>query len=146
MPGPWCSTADVSEAVRTQIGVDEMDPRWAGIIPPAVGRAWQTIQTALLNKGYTLAQMDAWDFRRSHNLDLATVKSLINGGSLTGYDLEPLMQRERLLLDEIKSLPALSVNGVLVFPAATTADGGGLVVSGGDMDQCGWRVNRDTEF
>lgn len=142
MAGPWATTDQVSEGVRTQIGVDALDGRWSGIVGPALNRAWQTIQTALLGKGYTLAQMDAWDFRQSHNLDLAVVKALINGGSLTGYDMETLLQRERLLLAEIQALPALSINGVLVYPAATTADGGGLAVAGGQLDQTGWTGTR----
>lgn len=146
MPGPWVSTEQIESAVATQVGVtvEDLDARWDGIIPPARDRAWQAIQTTLLGKGYTLAQMDAWDFRQSHNLDLATVKALINGGSLTGYDLEPLMQRERLLLKEIADLPALSISGVLVFPAGATEDGGGLMVAGGQLDQTGWAVNRNS--
>jgi len=125
---PYVSDGQVLTMVADVLKVQPADlpAFWAAtIVPQANERAFATIQSELLRRGFTADQVDAWDRRVEVNRDLAIYYALRRGGAYAGYD-EATVQSFDVRADLKTEL--LSVSGVWVKPVG---DFPGLVATAG---------------
>lgn len=105
----------------------ELPAYWAGtIVPQAVTAGYQDVLGALLARGFSKAQVDAWDRLGEFHLSQALYWALVNGGATLDQAhpdaLKALDRRE-----DLKSVLVFA-NGVWVQPPAGNP---GLVVTAG---------------
>lgn len=115
--------ADLADVLK-QAAADLPD-HWGRIVPRAHASAVQEIYGRLLNRGFTAAQVDAWDRVEEFERDLSLYWCLVRGGAYGQIDEAALKA-----LDRRKELDAvlLFINGVWVKP---TGDQPGLVSTSG---------------
>lgn len=92
----------------------DLDTPWTGIAHFANLAAYGQIRNALLKRGFSIAQVDAWDDGAEYQLDLGTFWALTKGGCTKDYDAKFIAS-----LDRRKELPTVYVTrgGVPVVPA-----------------------------
>lgn len=142
MPGPWVTTQELYDALGRMMHTEVQDllPLWERIVEAAAETAAGDILQALLARGYTAAQVEAWDFRKVYNRDIALFWALTHGGGLSPQHSD----RDINKLDRRKELATvlLLIGGVPVAPGGTE----GVGVYGGRLSQDGYRIRDDTEF
>lgn len=150
MAGPWISDADLKSALADMLGKTSASlvGKWTDIVTAANVAAANDIAQRLLARGYSAAQIDAWDYRAVFNRDIGLFWALVKGGGLADYSDVGINK-----LDRRKELDTLAVliGGAVALPAvdATT---GGFAVGGGDFidtlvaDGGRYRFNMNTEF
>lgn len=87
---------------------------WASIVADAVESAYADILTALVNRGYTQAQVDAWDALLAWSRRLAIYYALSMGAGLHSYD-DKFIEK---LKPDLKFLDTaqISIGGVQATP------------------------------
>lgn len=101
---------------------------WTVIVQNAHPQAFNDIQTALLRRGFSVAQVQAWDqgpyFERTQTLYWC----LVNGAGLHNYDPKYIV-----MLDRRRELPTVEVTngGIWQAPAITPPTGPGQAFAGG---------------
>ena len=132
MPAPWISDAQLLAALAAVYG--KADPSALAVDPQAVtdanAYAGNQITGRLLFRGFTLAQIDAWDQRVEFNTTLGLWWLFTFGGvPYVGNDERVRdFDRRKELSDP---LTAVFIGGVLVNPdAAAETDPGGSVSHG----------------
>jgi hypothetical protein len=146
VPGPWVTLEALSTALAADLHTPaaELPASWANVLPRALDRGYYQVRDALLARGYTAAQVDAWDRRAEFNLEQSLFWALTFGANLIdGFDPRAIEPR-----DGTKLLATLTVtaNGVPLFPAAGENGAGGLSVAGGRLDEGYYRVSTATEY
>lgn len=117
----YLTDAQTLQAVADSLkagGVDALlatAPQWSNINSEAHASAYQEIVGRLLNRGFTLAQIQGWDRGGEFELALTRFWALTNGGGLSAYDMDSVK-----LFDRRKDLDnvIVFVNGVFVNPTA----------------------------
>lgn len=113
---PAWITDDVLEAylldILQKIGFEAVGS-WDEIIPHANISAYHDIVSALLARGYTIDQIDAWDSRVDFNMDIGAYKCLVDGGCTKDFDETFILLKNRML--ELLTLE-LIVDGEVVYP------------------------------
>ncbi len=106
---------------------NELPAYWAGtIVPNAVNAGYQDMLGALLNRGFSKAQVDAWDRAAEFNLSQSLYWAMVNGGvTLDQAHPDALKALDRR--EELKSV-LVFVGGVWVQPPAGNP---GLVTTAG---------------
>lgn len=131
----WITDNALADAVAarlqtTRANQESVSPHWTTIIGQANTEAYQTIRTVLLDRGYSVANIDAWDRRVEWNTKLGVCIALENGAAGRDYPMEAIDRickcREDLLT------VAVVVDDVVVDP-----EGGSSRVGTGDMDTSG---------
>ena len=158
MPGPYVDSTTLTQAVADilkQSNTSLLEPYYARIIPPAITQAYQDILSALLGRGYTVAQIDTWANAAVINQQQALFWVLTQTGGLGHYDDQQIAK-----LDHRKNLKELALTdsgGNLILPGAG-ASGlpgpvgipgdtfGGAAIGGGRLDQGYWRTSLRTRF
>lgn len=89
---------------------------WDTIIPAANNDAYRDIQAALLGRGFSQAQVDAWDRGAAFQTDLASFWSFSRAGVLSPLDAVALrnLDRRKELLTAV-----VTVDGVVVNPGTS---------------------------
>lgn len=124
MPSPgFISDADMLAQIKATLAVDTIDPAsaWPLIARRANAAAYSDIRTALFRRGYTLAQIDAWDDGATFQADQGLYWAIVRGGLAKDYDTKYVMLMDRRA--ELKTAP-VTIGGVLVAGSvAATASG-----------------------
>jgi hypothetical protein len=98
---------------------------WDTIITDARNSAYREIQAALLQRGYTAAQIAAWDRGAEFEIDIGLFWALVKGAGMKGEDIKFIQ-----LLDRRKELAVVDVTNSDVLqtpePAATPIGYGAL--------------------
>src|SRR5437762_4187384 len=104
MPGPWITTDAVKQLIADALtkDVSSLPVKWTNIAARANTAAANDIQSRLLAKLFTAAQIDAWDERVTFNQDIAMCYALIYGASLSQYDLSAVNDTLKRRLDELE--------------------------------------------
>jgi hypothetical protein len=126
----YITNTELLTAVADRVKVtnpDELPAWWAStVVPQAVTAGYQDILGALLNRGFSKAQVDAWDRRVEFNFSQSLYWALVNGGAAADVAqpdaLKALDRRE-----ELKTV-LVFVSGVWVQPPAGNP---GLVTTAG---------------
>lgn len=125
----WVSADQVRGRVARKLSRDpaltQPDPRaleskWDGIIPDAIQRAVTDLSNYLRGKGFTAAQLAAWDDAQVYSSDQAFYYAMIEGGSPEDRsDAGDLKRFDRVTyLMKLDDPLTLSIGGVLVVPGA----------------------------
>lgn len=121
--------ANIKTAVAAQLKTapEDLPSYWDEIVAAAHTSGWQDVLEGLLRRGFTQAQVLAWDRCAEYERKMSTYHALVNGGALESFDLTGVR-----LLDVRKDLERVQVyaGGVYVTPANGTA-GPGTVGNGG---------------
>lgn len=123
---PFITTADLKQAVADSIHKDitKLHPLWDRLCADCVEAGYADIKNRLLIKGFTIAQVDAWDDGYRYNLDQSLFWALTRGaafGENSDRDIAKLDHRKEL---ESPFLVAIAVGGVMVTPGAVAGQGG----------------------
>lgn len=129
MPGPWITQTQLEQALADTLKVDiaDLQDYWQRIAAQALIDSTAYLTQLLLQKGYTSAQIDSWDYIVSYSQDYAIYLSLVKGGGLADFDPEFIKQLNRA--PQLKDITSISIGGVMQTPAAS--DGAG--VEAGEM-------------
>lgn len=93
-------------------------PYWQDIVPDAQVSAYNEIVSHLVNRGFTIDQINAWDRGAEFELSLMKFWALVNGGAAQSYDDKFIKALDRRKdLDTV----AVFVGGVFVSPGQTQA-------------------------
>jgi hypothetical protein len=120
---PYITDAQLKQAVKDRLGLAADQPlasRWDSIIADANQAGWQDIVNHLRARGYTQAQVDAWDSRAVFNRDQGLFWALTNGAGLHGFDDRYIGKLDRRA--ELDGLVILIV-GVATAPGDTAGEG-----------------------
>lgn len=142
MPGPWITEGDLKQRLADLVAKDvgQLPARWDSTILDSNRSAALDVAGRLLARGYTAAQVDAWDRRAEFNADIGLFWCLTKGGIPTAAsDLHIAKLDRRKELDAV----LVTIGGVPVEPGGGS-DGYG--VSGGRMSEDDYRFTMDTEF
>lgn len=130
MPGPWITEAELLQEVADilKVPLARLDPYWARIISGNGGNgganqdAANDINSILQGKGFTVAQIDAWDNRVTFNRDITLHLAFKKAGGLAQYDQNAIdsWDRRKQLMDAA----TIMIGGLVVAPGSD--DGGGM--------------------
>lgn len=142
MPGPWITNAVLKGKLADLLSQDVGDllPKLDSVIADSNAAAAGEISGALFARGFTVAQIDAWDRRVEFNTDIGLFWCLTKGGMLANFSDLFIQKIDRR--KELVTLPVL-ISGVLAQP------GGGdstSPISGGRLSESGYRFTMDNEF
>lgn len=132
MPGPWVTSEQLQQAVADDLHKGDrtaLRSRWVAICDRSIVRGYRDIYTRLVAKGYTPAQLDAWDDRVSYTMDQALFWAFVEGSGLADYsdrDYNKLDHRKELAEESF----AIMINGQVVLPGLSAMDIGGSVLGG----------------
>jgi hypothetical protein len=129
MPNLWVSDADLKSKLKDvlQKATFEAVTSWDSIISDSNLSAYNYIVSALLRRGYTMDQIDAWDSRTTYEIDIGLYWSLVKGGCTKDFDETFINALDRRL--ELLDLE-LVIGGEIVVPPVLPLGGGGSVQSG----------------
>jgi hypothetical protein len=143
LAGPWFLAADLKQDVADALkesSVANLEPYWDSQCQKAVDAAYRDLSGILLGKGYTIDQLDSWDFRVSYSNDQALFWLMTRTSLGMGYD-----DKEINKLDHRKELlesATIMIAGAPVAPGSASAGG----VGGGSISEDGYRINGSTTF
>lgn len=116
-------------AVLKQSDPGDLADVWDGIISDANAAAYNSIVAHLAARGYTLAQIAAWDRRDEFNMDLGLYWALVKGAGIQAYDDRWVEKLNRLKeLDEA----IITIDGELVSAVMQTRIGHGRLATSDD--------------
>jgi len=112
---------EVLKAVARRIGVsaDRMTadaPWWPEIVSEANEDAYEHVREAMVGQGYTVGQVDQWDYRSRWNRQVAVCYALRAAAVAKGYD-ETAIDKACKVLDDLEDV-TLVINGAHVYPTA----------------------------
>lgn len=140
MPGPWFTAQDLLAAISDVMSSQVLAAKWAGIASRCADKAYADISNILEGRGYTSAQLDAWDDRVVYSRDQALFWAHVEGTIFTqNPDVATKLDRRKELAESF----GLRINGVVVAPGATDPAVG---VAAGSLTQIDSGVNYGTTF
>ncbi len=124
MSYPTIPDAKIWEAISAILHKSDADPlgdEYAEIVAEANRLAIADITRILMTRGYSGAQILAWDDRGRYNLDQAIFWSLMRAGALAGYpdNFAKTFDRRK----ELELLPAIMIGGEPVKPGPSAIGG-----------------------
>src|SRR5436189_228358 len=123
MPGPWFTNDQlktlVAKVLRKQVA--DLADYWDEFVADSNTDAVADINEILQGKGYTAAQIDAWDYRVTYNRDIALYHALVKGGALADYDQTTVdkLDRRKLLTES----SGIMINNAMVLPGGADQAG-----------------------
>lgn len=125
----FLSEAKIKQAVADKLSTDvaNLASHWDGIIKAAHVSAYNQIVSRLLARGFTLAQVTAWDDGPEYEKDLSVFRALNDGGSLGAFSDTAIKVMDRRA--ELDKMGSLIIVGVWTRPG-NTDPGPGLVGTG----------------
>lgn len=132
MANPWITAATVLDRIANALHVASaasLNARWTAIATRAADAGYRDIYTRLVKRGYTVEQLNSWDYRESFVSDQAAYWALVEGSGLADYS-----DRDYNKFDHRKELDdaafAVLINGAVVEPGYSGENPGGSVISG----------------
>ncbi len=142
--GPWYTLEELMQAVADRLkesSVDGLEPYWERTCADAIQTGYGDVVRILLGKGYTMAQLDAWDDRRDFTRQQSLFWLMTESSLGSGYDDKEIDKLDRR--KELTEAVTIQINGEAVAPASTSGAGG---VGGGCIKETGYRITGSTEF
>lgn len=141
MPTTYITNTALEAKAKDRLGNgpdEDLPQRYASVVSDANTAAYQDIRRALLGRGFTVAQIDAWDDRVEFNRDLGLYWIFAGQPNQSADDtwIEKLNRREELL-----TIPVL-ISGEVVEPGGTSAK----TIGWGLMDDTNDAITMDTRF
>lgn len=138
---PYLTDAALESKAHDRLGLaasEDLPDRYASVVTDANTAAYQDIRRALLRRGFTQAQIDAWDDRVEFNRDIGLYWIFAGQPNQSADDtwIEKLNRREEL------ETVAVMIDGEVVEPGAT----GSRPIGWGLLDDSNDAVTMDTRF
>lgn len=136
----FVSDADIKQYFADHMGLKdqtELETRYGRLITRANTAAYNLILTALFGRGYTAAQIAAWDQGAEFNLDLACCYLL---PSVKSGDDDGVWRERFCRKDELADINVL-VGGEIVAPSAASGS-----VTYGDMSRSDDQFSTETQW
>jgi hypothetical protein len=124
MAGPFITPSDLLQFASDVLHkeAEDLDPSWQRLASRAVTQGWAELANIILARGYSAAQLDAWDFRANWNADQALYMLLGYGAGLSDY---PTTFRDSFdHRKELAECATIMLGGVAVAPPADNVVGG----------------------
>lgn len=128
---PYITDATLKAAVAGSLGVDgptALPAHWDKIVPWANRDAYQRIRAYMMGRGYTAAQVDAWEARAEFNERLG-VCTAIKRAAMRGEDVnvQAAIEECKEVVEELKTIPvvledALATSGRVSFGDVDTGE------------------------
>lgn len=143
MAGPWYSAAQLKQKVADALkkDVDDLEEYWDNQCADAAATGYSDILGILMGKGYTMAQLDAWDTRVQFSRQQSLFWLLTESSLGIGYDDKEINKLDRR--KELQEAVTIMINGEAVKPGATGDVSG---IGGGVISEDGYRITGSTEF
>lgn len=143
MAGPWITNDQLKQSVADILKKDvaTLAAYWTSFIASANQDAANDITSILMGKGFTQAQINAWDNRVTYNNDIALYLALVKGGALADYDQTTIDKLDRRKM--LTEAGAIMINGEIVSPGGADTGAG---AAGGVIDDSNYRINMNTHF
>jgi hypothetical protein len=128
------------EAIRQTLQASTgkaLSPTWNGINQSAHAWAYNLIYTTLLARGFSAAQINAWDQGADYERDLTLYRAFLQGAALHRLDSDFIK-----LFDRSKALEKVSVSNVGVWQAPADTPG---TVGTGKINTAGGVFNFDPD-
>jgi len=90
---------------------------WLGAVPSANGRAYRKIRTVMRGRGFTTAQVDAWDDREDWNRVLGVCLACWDVSKASEDRGEAFRREYEALLEELMAAD-LTINGIVIDPTS----------------------------
>jgi hypothetical protein len=142
MAGPWYTSdqlmGDVSRILKKKVA--DIADYWQPLCVEAVESAYRDLSEILLGKSYTIAQLDAWDNRRSYSRQQSLFwlfTETVLGLDMSDKEINKLDHRKQLM-----ESTTIMIGGVPVAPAGEDTGG----IGGGLISEEGYRITGATEF
>jgi hypothetical protein len=129
---------DVADVLKK--GVDDLEDYWVRMCVKAEQSAYRDLSGLLLGKGYTLLQLDQWDYRASYSNDQAMFWLFTYTSLGIGYDDKEINKLDHR--KELSDSATILINGAAVAPGSTDTGG----IGGGLISEEGYRITGSTEF
>jgi hypothetical protein len=125
MPSPWVTPQDILKRIANWVGGKDpstLDPKFLEDAELACRMATSELRGILAIKGYTPAQVEAWDEKTTYSERQAIfcASTLISG--LADYDKENAKTMD--CREFLAMTPAILIDGVAVAPSADNPIGG----------------------
>jgi len=136
----YVTDAEVKTYFAAHLGLlseDDTDAKYDVLIPRANSAAYNLIRGKLLQRGFTAAQVAAWDQGAEFNLDLACCYLMRTAAQTTESDL---WQQKFCRKDELEDIPVM-IDGEIIDPTTSTGS-----IGYGDMSRTDDEFSRDTEW
>lgn len=145
MAGPWVTADNLKQEVADILKKDVSDlaAYWDRHVTRTRNDGYNDLVSRLAGKGYTPAQMDAWDDRERFNRDQALFWLYVKGAGLGAYDDKEINKLDHR--KELETATTIMIGGKAVAPGAETVDDGASVGIG-TMTEDDYRIKSDTEF
>jgi hypothetical protein len=120
----FCAWESVREQVASNLRLTaaQLDPAWDNICSHSARRAAAELRSILVIKGYTPAEVAAWDDAFTYSQLLATYFALCSGSALTGFDTKTIEWMD--CRPELRQAVALIIGGEAVAPSGDSDVGG----------------------
>ena len=131
MPLPLVTDDSVLSSLANllKVAVADLPDYWSAVVTESHTAAVQELYGRLLRRGFTKAQIDAWDRAAEFERDLALYWSMTRGGAYSGFNLETVRALDRRKeLDYVQ----MFVAGKWVQPAEGASGPGTIGVGGPD--------------
>lgn len=110
----YITDADLKASLASAVHVDSssLSPFWDDLVSKSNQAAYQDVVTGLMGRGFTFAQVNAWDRRVEFNEDIGIYWCLLRGGLTADYG------EGWKNLDRRKELTSvfLTINGIMQNP------------------------------
>lgn len=116
----WIDSTAMAKAVRSVLGMgpnELLAQHWTEPIDAAIETAKGKIRSALASRGFTLAQIEAWDDLASYHRRVAICTAFREGGIGKAYDSLHLGEYCKAV-GELATV-GVTINGVIIKPAGT---------------------------
>lgn len=144
MAGPWISDDDLADELAAALQRPDrsaLETFWLSRVARANAEAANEITGAMVARGFTASQIDAWDRRQELNRTLGLWALLRDGLALSGMSPDAIKMFDRRR--DLSVLP-VCIGGAVVNPAANATTGGAAI--GGRMAPPDSTVTMDTVF
>jgi hypothetical protein len=126
--------------IQATLSLDAVDANWKRIAAAANRAAYADIVRAFAARGYSRAQIDAWEDAAAYQADQALFWALVRGGATKDYDSRLLKELDRR--EDLKTV-GITTGGVLVAPALSATGAGAMdttadLFSLGDDEMQSW--------
>lgn len=118
---PWTTDLEIKKAVKSVLGADPTGPlasHWDELIARANPRGYRHVRAALIGRGYTASQLDAWESRTDWNRT-AALYFAFHDAALNDETMLPHVEH---LWEQLKDLATLTTlvgdDGLILTPPA----------------------------
>jgi hypothetical protein len=130
---------DVADILK-ESSVANLQTYWDRNCVRAMNKAYADLSSILLGKGYTIEQLDQWDYRADYSRQQALFWLFTETSLGMGYDFAAIDKLDHRA--ELREGATILIGGIPVAPGGSDTGG----IGGGCISEEGYRITGSTEF